>query len=68
MKTKEKQTLISMKREELEKVLTDAQNALAILSANRYSKQSKNAREAGVLRRKIAVISTYMRQKELTHE
>ncbi|OGG35229.1 hypothetical protein A2363_02255 [Candidatus Gottesmanbacteria bacterium RIFOXYB1_FULL_47_11] len=68
MKTKEKQTLISMKREELEKVLTDAQNALAILLVNRYSKQSKNAREARVLRSKIAVISTYMRQKELTHE
>jgi len=68
MKTKEKQTLISMKREELEKVLTDAQNALAILLVNRYSKQSKNVREGSVLRRKIAIIETLLRQKELTHE
>lgn len=55
-----------MKREELVKVLADAQNALSILMSNRYSKQSKNVREGRMLKRKIAVVSTLMRQKELS--
>lgn len=68
MKTKEKQTLTAMKREELVKVLADAESALAILTLGRYSKQSKNTREGRALRTKIAVIKTLMRQKELIHE
>lgn len=68
MKIKEKQTLSAMKSEELGKILTDAQNALAIFEMGRYSKQSKNAREGRILKRKIAVIKTIIRQKEITHE
>lgn len=68
MKIKEKQTLAAMKAEELGKVLADAQSALAIYTTGRYSKQSKNSREGRALKRKIAVIKTLLRQKELTHE
>lgn len=68
MKTKEKQTLAAMKAEELKKVLVDAQNALQIYAIGRYSKQSKNSREGRALKRKIAIIETLMRQKELIHE
>ncbi|KKW11428.1 MAG: hypothetical protein UY48_C0019G0009 [Candidatus Gottesmanbacteria bacterium GW2011_GWB1_49_7] len=57
-----------MNKEELGKVLADAQNAFAIYTTGRYSKQSKNVREGSVLRRKIAIIETLLRQKELTHE
>ncbi len=68
MKTKEKKTLSAMNSEELGRVLADAKNALAILTIGRYSKQSKNGREGKLLRNKIAIISTLMRQKELVHE
>lgn len=65
MKMKEKQTLTAMKEEELKKVLIDAQNALTILMLN---KPSKNVREGRALKRKIAIIKTLMRQKEIAHE
>jgi len=54
-----------MKEEELKKVLIDAQNALTILMLN---KPSKNVREGRALKRKIAIIKTLMRQKEIAHE
>lgn len=53
---------------ELTKVLVDAKTALAILVMNRYTKQSKNVHEGTALRRKIAYVSTLLRQKELVHE
>ena len=65
MKTKEKQTLTAMKIDELVKVLADAQSAFAILKLN---KPSKNVREGRLLKRKIAIIKTLMRQKEIVHE
>jgi ribosomal protein L29 len=68
MKTKEKQSMASMKVEELKKVLLDAQSALSIFVMGRFGKQSKNQREGRVLKRKIAVILTIIRQKELQHE
>ncbi len=68
MKKKEKQTLSAMGKEELGKVLTDAKRALAIYAVGRYSKPAKNVREGTALKRKIAIIETLMRQKELTHE
>ena len=68
MKKKEKQTVSAMTREELVKILKDAQSALDIYVIGRYSKQSKNTREGKLLKRKIAILSTLMRQKELIHE
>lgn len=69
MKKKEKQSLFALKVEELTKMLRDSQMALAYGRINRYSRQSsKNVREARVLRTKIAMVLTAMRQKELAHE
>lgn len=68
MKKKEMTSLTSMTVQELGKVLTDAATALAILTMNRQTKQVKNVHEGKTLRRKIAVVSTLLRQKELTHE
>ncbi len=68
MKKKEKQTLTTMGVEELRKVLADAARALAIYSVGRYSKPSKNVREGTALKRKIAIVETLIRQKELKHE
>ncbi len=56
-----------MGKEELKKVLDDAKRALAIYSVGRYSKPSKNVREGTALKRKIAMVKTLIRQKELTH-
>ena len=68
MKIKEKQTLAAMKSEELAKVLADARGALEIYEMGRMTKQAKNSREGRALKRKIAVIETFVRQKELIHE
>jgi ribosomal protein L29 len=68
MKKKEQTSLKAMTDKELVKVLVDAKTALAIGAMNRYTKQSKNVHEAGVLRHKIAIVSTLIRQKEIVHE
>jgi len=68
MKKKEAVSVKAMTALELGKVLADARTALAILTMNRYTKQSKNVHEGTALRRKIAVVSTVLRQKELVHE
>jgi len=68
MKKKEQTSLKAMTDKELVKVLIDAKTALAILTMNRYTKQSKNVREGRVLREKIAIVSTLLRQKEIAHE
>jgi ribosomal protein L29 len=68
MKSKAQTTLQAMTSKELVKVLVDAKTALAILTMNRYTKQSKNVREGKALRQKIALVSTFLRQKEIVHE
>jgi ribosomal protein L29 len=68
MKSKAQATLQAMTPKELTKVLVDAKTALAILTMNRYTKQSKNVREGKALRQKIALVLTLLKQKEITHE
>lgn len=69
MKKKEITSLKAMTDKELVKVLVDAKTALAIRQlADRSTKQSKNTREGRALRRKIALVSTLLRQKEIVHE
>lgn len=53
---------------ELSKVLADAEGALKLYELGRFTKQSKNSREGRALKRKIAIIQTLRRQKELVHE
>jgi ribosomal protein L29 len=68
MKKKEKMALHNATSVQLEKAVADAKGKLAQLSVNRYSKQSKNVREARSLRRDIAIQKSILRQKELHHE
>lgn len=68
MKKKEKTSLHSASVTELSKIIGDAEAKLAQLTVTRYSKQSKNVREAGMLRNKIAIAKTVLRYKELQHE
>ena len=68
MKKKEKTNLHSKNQGELAKELKDAEKKLGEFLVTRYSKQSKNVREARTLRNTIAVAKTIMRQKELVHE
>lgn len=68
MKKKEKISFVSMKTDELVKVISGTQLKLAQLVRDRYSKQSKNVREGKALRQKIAVAKTILHIKELQHE
>ncbi len=54
-----------MSKEELVKELGALEITLRSLRLDRYTKQTKNTREGRQLRKKIAVIQTFMRQKEL---
>lgn len=68
MKKKEKQSLQAMSPEALTKDLRQVTDKLAATLLSRYTKQSKNIREVRTMRRKIAVIKTVLRQKELIKE
>lgn len=67
MKKKEIQSMHGMKETELVKLIREQKQKLADWSINRYSKQSKNAHEGTAYKRKIAVLSTALRVKELSH-
>lgn len=68
MKKKEIQSMHSMKATELAKLIREEKQKLAMYLINRYSKQSKNVHEGSAYKRKIAVASTALRMKELSHE
>lgn len=53
---------------ELGKQVLDVREKLAAHKFDRYTKQSKNLREAWGLRQKLAVMLTVLKEKELTHE
>lgn len=69
MKIKEKTSLHQATETQLKKQILDLEKSLAGIMANRYTKQSKNVREARQLRHKLAVMKTILHQKELkAHE
>jgi ribosomal protein L29 len=68
MKKKDIQSMRQMKQEELVKAMSETKDKLAKMLIDRYSKQSKNIREGRELRKKIAIASTILREKEITHE
>ena len=68
MKRKDLHTLREMKPTELARAIAETKAKLAEMLINRYSKQSKNVRETRGLKRKIAVASTILQEKELVHE
>lgn len=68
MKKKEKASLHAASPAELSKIIGQAEAKLAQYNVTRYSKQSKNVREAGALRNNIAIAKTLLRYKQLQHE
>jgi ribosomal protein L29 len=68
MKKKEITNMHANSPVELAKIVKDTESKLADLKVNRYSKQSKNVREAREMRNKIAVAKTILRYKELQNE
>lgn len=67
MKTKEKNALASLKQTELVKEAESIEKKLRQIRLSRFTKPSKNTREAGQLRLRLAVVRTFMHKKE-THE
>ena len=67
MKTKEKNTLRSETSAELAKEAETIEGTLALLRVSRPTKPSKNTREAGTQRSRLAVVRTISGEKE-THE
>jgi ribosomal protein L29 len=68
MKKKEKDSLRSLDAKELAQKVKDAQAAILKLHLEKNSTSVKNSRQARRQRQLIAVIKTYMREKELVHE
>lgn len=66
MKKKEKSHYQGMPVEELRKVSHDTQEELVALSMKRFTEPQKNSRGLLVHRKKLAVIKTIIRQKELS--
>jgi ribosomal protein L29 len=67
MKRKDITTLAGADIKELKKDIETARKNLATLLLNRYTKPSKNVREAKEIKKKIAVMLTFVKQKEITH-
>lgn len=65
MKTKEKKSLAHQSKEELVKEITALKGKITTIRLDRFTKQMKNSRETREMRKKIAVMETFIRQKEL---
>ncbi|OGG24289.1 50S ribosomal protein L29 [Candidatus Gottesmanbacteria bacterium RIFCSPLOWO2_01_FULL_43_11b] len=68
MKKKEKSELRGATLEELIKQISGVEKTAAEKMRDRATKSVKNVREIKMLRKKIAVLKTVVRQKEFTHE
>jgi len=68
MKKREKQQIRSVSTAELIKQLGGLEVLLADRLVNRYTKPAKNLHEGKFLRQKIAVLKTWLREKEIVHE
>lgn len=67
MKSRDKQAIFEMKIDELKKQLSQTRGELETLLVSRGSKTLKNSRLPGILRKKIALLLTVLREKELHH-
>lgn len=65
MKTKDKKELHNKTVDELSKMVKDAHEELARLVLDKVQNKVKNTSELSNLRRKIAVIKTILKEKEL---
>ena len=68
MKKKEKDSLRSLDTKELLQKVKDAQEALLKIHMDKSTSSTKNTRQMRKLRQTIAIVQTYVREKELVHE
>lgn len=68
MKSKDKAAILNMGVKELAKEARDLQQRLMQVSIERRTKQIKNLRASKTDRKKLAVVLTAQRMKELSHE
>jgi ribosomal protein L29 len=66
MKTKDKKELHTKTKNELLKLLKEAQENLLALKLEKVQNKLKNTSDLFNLRRKIAIIQTILKEKELT--
>ncbi len=66
MKTKDKKSIANESKEELVKEMTNLKAKLLSWRLDRYTKQVKNSREAREIRKKIAIIETFITAKGAT--
>ena len=66
MKTKDKKELHTKTEDELTKMLQDAQEDLMKLKLDKAQNKVKNTSELSNIRRKIAIIKTILKEKELS--
>ncbi len=66
MKTKDKKSIANESKEELVKEMTNLKAKLLSWRLDRYTKQVKNTREAREIRKKIAIIETFITVKGAT--
>lgn len=65
MRKKEKSTLAMLSREDAMKELALLKKKFATMGLERFTKQTKNTRGGREIAKKIAIMQTFMRQKEL---
>ncbi len=63
MKTKEKQTLRKTAPAELSAQIGDLEKSLGKMRIDRYTKETKNTRERKTMRKKIAVMKTFIKEQ-----
>jgi len=65
MKYKEKQNFIKTSIQELTKEVISLEEKLKKMKVDRHVKQMKNSREGRTMRKKIAILKTFIKQKQL---
>lgn len=68
MKKKEKEQLMSRDIGELRKQITELEKKIVQTIGERATKQTKDIRAVKKMRKEIAILLTFVRQKELVHE
>lgn len=68
MKKKDRQNYHALSANELLKKIAELEGKVATILVSRYTKPSKNSRETKNLKKSIAVLKTFKKEKELNHE
>jgi len=65
MKQKDKQIMQKMSISELQKEVADLRVQWKKIRGERFVKEMKNSRESKTIRNKIAIVLTYMKEKQI---